>query len=264
MTPVGMALLVPLLVGCFIATGAEAKNLELIAPNIPPHFNADGRGRIGDVVREALNRCGHSVHFTMVPFGRHWKDYTDNSSFDGLATAEADQEFPGYSTKAFMHLQDGASVIGDHGLASITSVDQLKGKRVVAFPDADKILDIQALVPDFKSFNMRADRFDQIRPLFAARADAILADGLITANFIRVVRERARAGLEPDIEPNLPILFRKIFAAGPQRLYFHEQAISLDFDRCVQELRVNNEIERITKPYVDAYRDILGDQYPNY
>lgn len=249
---------------CFNPTDAESKDLRLIGPNIPPHFDADGRGRIADVVRKTLERCGHSVNFTMVPFGRHWKDYTDNTSFDGLATAEADQKFPGYTTKPFMHLQDGATVVADQGLASITSVDQLRGKRIVAFPEADKILGIEALVPQFKGFSMRADRFDQIRPLFAARADAILADGLITANFIRILRERARAGQEPDVDPTRAVVFRKVFSAGPQRLYFRDQAIARDFDRCFQELLTSGEVERITKPYVDRYRDILGDQYPNY
>jgi hypothetical protein len=252
------------LLAAFLAHAAQARNLEIIAPNIPPHFDADGRGRIADVVRAALERCGHTIHFTIVPFGRHWKDYTDNAGFDGLATAEADQEFPGYTTRPFMHLQDGATVLAEEGLAEITAVGQLAGKRIVAFPAADEILGIQAVVPRFKSFSMRADRFDQIRPLFAGRVDAILADGLITANFIRIIRERANAGQEPDIDPGRAVVFRRIFAAGPQRLYFRDESIARDFDRCFQDLLADGDVERIATPYVDRYRDILGDQYPNY
>lgn len=245
------------------AHDAVAIDLRMVAPDIPPHFDREGRGRIGDVVRAALERCGHTVRFTMVPFGRHWKDYADNSAFDGLATAEADQTFPGHSTKPFIHLQDGATVVAGQGLDQITSVDQLKGKRVVAFPAADEILGIEAAVPHLKSFSMRADRFDQIRPLFADRADAILADGLITAHFIDFLREKAQAGSEPDIDPTRPVIFRKIFAAGPQRLYFRAAAIAADFDRCIWELRASGEVNRITKPYVDRYRKILGNQYPD-
>ncbi|MPZ35407.1 MAG: ABC transporter substrate-binding protein [Rhodospirillales bacterium] len=242
---------------------AEAREVHMIAPEIPPHFDKSGHGRIADVVRAALERCGHRVRFTVVPFGRHWKDYADQTSFDGLATAEADQTFPGYSTKPFMRLQDGATVRGAGGLEAIASVDQLKGMRVLAFPAADKILGIEALVPQFKSFGMRADRFDQLRPLFADRADAVLADGLITANFIMVLRDRARAGLEPSIDPTSRVVFRKIFASGPQRLYFRDAVIAADFDRCVGELRTSGELVRIAKPYVDQFRDILGDQYPD-
>jgi polar amino acid transport system substrate-binding protein len=253
-----------LLASFFLVIRAEAKELRMIAPIIPPHFDKDGTGRIGDVVRSVLERCGHSVKFTMVPFGRHWKDYADNESFDGLATAEADQVFPGYTTKPFMHLQDGATVAANSGLGGITSIEQLRGKRIVAFPDADKILGIGNVVPQFKSFSMHADKVDQIRPLFAGRADAILADGMITAHFIQIIRERGLAGKEPEFDPSQGVTFRKIFAIGPQRLFFREEAIARDFDRCFHELVTSGEIERLTKPYLDRYRDILGDQYPNY
>ncbi|HSI01526.1 MAG TPA: hypothetical protein VLA02_13065 [Reyranella sp.] len=235
----------------------------MIVPEIPPHFDKSGRGRIADVIRLALKRCGHEVRFSSVPFGRHWKDYIDNPSFDGLATAEADQTFPGYSTKPFMQLQDGATVRAGTGLETISSATELAERRVLAFPEADRILGIENLVPQFRSFGMRAERFDQLRPLFAGRTDAILADGLITAHFISVLRARAGAGLEPDLDSGTRLVFRRIFAGGPQRLYFREQAIATDFDRCVGELRASGELTAAAKPYVDQFRDVLRDQYPD-
>ncbi len=197
----------------------------------------------------------------MVPFGRHWKDYADNTSFDGLATAEADQTFPGYSTKPFIHLQDGATVLGGR-LSTITSVEELRGMRVVAFPAADRILGIEKWVPQFKSFSMHAERFDQLRPLLANRTDVILADGLITAHFVTLLRERAQAGLEASVDPAKQVLFRRIFAAGPQRLYFRDAALAADFDRCAEALHAEGAVVRIAKPFVDRYRDIVGNQYP--
>jgi polar amino acid transport system substrate-binding protein len=253
-----------LLASVFLVIGAEAKELRMIAAIVPPHFDKDGTGRIGDVVRSVLERCGHSVKFTMVPMGRNWKDYSDNESFDGMATAEADQVFPGYTTKPFMYLQDGAFVAANSGLGGITSVEQLRGKRIVAFPDADKILGIGNVIPQFKSFSMHADKVDQVRPLLAGRADALLGDGLITAHFIQIIRERGLAGNEPEFDPSQGVIFRKIFVAAPQRLFFREEAIARDFDRCFQELVTSGEIERLSKPYLDRYRDILGGQYPNY
>ena len=236
----------------------------MIAPMIPPHFDDQGNGRIGNVIQATLAACGYSVIFTIVPFGRHWKDYEDFESYDGLATAEADQEFSGFTTKPFVHLQDGATVLVGSGLDTIMSVEELHGKRIVAFPNADKILGIESSVPAFKSFRMRPNRFDHVRPLLSGRADAILADGLITANYISVVRARAEADQEPDLDINRSVVFRKIFAPGPQRLYFREAAIAQDFDRCFQELLVKGEIERIAKPFVDRFRDVLSDQYPNF
>jgi len=52
----------------------------MIGPYMPPHFDNDGNGRIGDVIKATLQSCGHTVSLTIVPFGRHWKDYEDNKN----------------------------------------------------------------------------------------------------------------------------------------------------------------------------------------
>lgn len=243
---------------------AHAREVHIVAPTIPPHFDEQGKGRIGDVVRATLTRCGHEMHFTMVPFGRHWKEYQDSASFDGLATAEADQTFPGFSTLPFMHLQDGATVMAKRGLQAITSVSELKDRHVVAFPNARQILGIEADTGTFASYAERSNRFDQLRPLFADRVDAILADGLITAHFIGVLTAGARAGQEPGIDPSRQFVFRKIFQSGPQRLFFRDQALTSDFDHCFKQLLNEGEVARIVQPYLDRYRAIVGDQYPSY
>ena len=257
-----------LVLGTFVAvvsvmamwTG-QAKEITMVAPLIPPHFDEQGRGRIGDIISTVTKYCGHSVTFRMVPFGRHWADYKEHN-FAALATAEADQEFPGYTTKPFIHLQDGASVIEGSGLENAIGVESFAGKRIISFPGAQKILGIEHLIPTFASFKNQAKRFDQIRPLLAGRADAIFADGLITAYFLRLVRQRGEAGQEPDVDTTIRTKFRRIFAKGPQRLYFRDKALAEDFDRCHMELEATGELDRIAKPYVERYRSIVGDQYP--
>lgn len=243
------------------AGSCHAMEIRMIAPVIPPHFDEQGGGRIGDIISTVMKHCGHSVSYRMVPFGRHWDDYR-NQDIDGLATAEADQKFPGYSTKPFVHLQDGATVLVGSGLENATTIDDFAGKRIISFPNAQKILGIEHLIPTFASFKNQAKRFDQIRPLLAGRTDAIFADGLITAHFLELVRERGKVGLEPDVDSTIKTKFRRIFAKGPQRLYFRDKAIADDFDRCHQELEVTGELDRIAQPYVDRYRSILDDQYP--
>ncbi len=260
-----MNLLVVLIVASgLMITGwnVQAKDILMIAPLIPPHFDEQGNGRIGDVIQATLAECGHTVRFEMVPFGRHWKDYRDFSKYDGLATAEVDQIFPGFTTRPFHHLQDGAMVLANSDLTKIQNVYELEGKRIVTFPKADKILGITHLVSQFKSFSMRSERFDQVRPLLAGRTDAILADGLITAHFLFLLKERAEAGKEPDIQWS-PVVFRRIFNKGPQRLYFRDKSIARDFDKCHEILEDRGDLERITKPYLDKYQEIIKDQYPN-
>ncbi len=113
------------------------------------------------------------------------------------------------------------------------------------------------------AFTMVSDRFDQLRPLLAGRSDVVLADGLITAHFIHQLKERIEAGKEPHIQWS-PVVYRRIFAKGPQRLYFRDKTVSEDFDRCYKILEERGEVERITKPYLEKYRAILKDQYPSY
>lgn len=245
-----------------MAGGAGAREVVMVAPEIPPHFDANGNGRIGDVVRAALKECGHSVSFRVVPFGRHWEDYRADKSLDGLATAEADQVFPGTSTAPFMHLQDGATVPADGPHKGISGVEALRGARVVAFPNADKILGIQSLVPEFASFATRANRFDQLRPLFAGRADAVLADGLITAHFAGLLRQRVQAGEESQAVVARETSFRRIFAPGPQRLYFRDAGLAADFDRCFALIKGDGRAERLAEPYLRRYQGAVGDQYP--
>lgn len=246
----------------FLSHGAASDSIRMVAPLIPPHFQEDGSGRIADVVSSALSDCGHQVEFVLVPFGRHWEDYRSDESLDGLATAEADQVFPGTTTQPFMHLQDGATVAAHSELSGITSAQQLAGKRVVAFPGADGILGIKDLVPGFESFAMRANRFDQLRPLLAGRADSILADGLITAHFIGVLRQRAEQGEEQGLDVAEKVQFHKIFNPGPQRLYFRRAELAADFDRCFAALKESGKATQLAQPYVEKYRDIVGDQYP--
>lgn len=238
-----------------------AREIRMVAPIIPPHFDEQGSGRIGDIISAVMKHCGHSVTYQMVPFGRHWSDYKDQD-IDGLATAEADQEFPGYTTKPFVHLQDGATVIEGSGLESTTTVGAFAGKRIIGFPNAQKILGIEHLIPVFASFKNQAKRFDQVRPLLAGRVDAIFADGLITAYFLQLVRERGKVGKEPDVDTTIKTKFHRIFAKGPQRLYFRDKAITDDFDRCHQEMEATGELDRIAQHYVEQYRSIVGDQYP--
>ncbi len=248
-----------MIIGC----NAQAKDILMIAPLIPPHFDEQGNGRIGDVIQATLAECGHTVRFEIVPFGRHWKNYNDYSKYDGLATAEADQVFPGFTTRPFHHLQDGAMVLENSDLAKIQNVYELKDKRIFSFPKADKILGISHMVSQFKSFSMRSDRFEQVRPLLGGRSDAVLADGLISAHFILQLKERIEAGKEPHIQWS-PVVYRRIFAKGPQRLYFRDKTLSENFNRCYKTLEERGDVERITKPYLEKYQTIIKDQYPSY
>jgi polar amino acid transport system substrate-binding protein len=245
-----------------LAVAASAADIRFVAPDIPPHFEPGEKGRIGEPMALALAQCGHRARLELVPFGRHWKTYAEDAQYDALATAEADQRFPGFSTEPFMHLQDGATVLAEGGMAEVGNVSELAGKRVIAFPDARRILSIDAAVPRFAYYLELGDRHDQLRPLFAGRVDAVLADGLITARFINGMRTDLQREKAVGIDPTIKVRFRRLFAPGPQRLYFRSEAVARDFDRCWKALVATGEAARIAEKYIQPYRAILADQYP--
>lgn len=237
----------------------------MIGPNIPPQIDENGRGRIGDVIKASLLNCGHTVRFTIVPFGRHQQEYMENPAYDGLAIADTDrQDLPGYATVPFHHLQYGALVLANSDLNKIDAIEALHDKRVLVSLKADRLPGITEQVAKFSTFVEHHYNFDKIRLLLSGRTDAILGDGLVMADAFAQIRERTQLGQEPYIDPSVSIVFRKLFPRSPQQLYFRDQSITEAFNGCYKHLLQQGLIDKITRPYVEKHRAVLNDQYPNH
>ncbi|MEE4376434.1 MAG: hypothetical protein V2J55_02835 [Candidatus Competibacteraceae bacterium] len=246
----------------YLSTG-YAKEIHMIAPDIPPQIDENGRGRIGDVIKVTLLNCGHTVRFTIVPFGRHWREYIETSYYDGLAMADAQhQDIPGYATEPFHHLQYGAFVVADSDLNNLKTLEDLQNKRVLASRSVSTLPSITGQVPKFSAFVKYHHDLEKIRLLMSGRTDAILGDGLIMADAFAQIQERIRSGQEPYVDPSVLVIFRKLFPSSPQRLYFRDQSIAKDFNRCYNDLLQQGLIDKIARPYVEEHHDVLNGQYP--
>lgn len=247
----------------FPARAGLADQLVIVAPELPPMFNADGTGRDALIIREALGACGHGVRFRIVPMGRHWGDYGTGAA-DGVAVVPPAMRLPGWASEVYARYQNGASVLKSSGLA-VNSLADLVGKRVITFAGGVEILPgLREIADRFADLRERADQMVHSNLLFAGRVDAVLADGLIFAEYNRQLRERSATGQHLPFDPNQAVVFTAIFPPSPYTVVFRNERLRDDFNRCLAVLSVTGRIDDIARAAVEPYRDTVGNRYLGY
>ena len=109
-----------------------------------------------------------------------------------------------------------------------------------------------------------AEQETQARLLFAGRADAIIGDGMIFAQFNQNLRRRASRGEAMPFDPMQTVRFKAIFPPSEYQMRFRDATVAADFDRCFTQLDEQGRIDAINRTYVDDYRATLGQQYLDY
>ncbi|MDX1738970.1 MAG: transporter substrate-binding domain-containing protein, partial [Alphaproteobacteria bacterium] len=166
----------------------------------------------------------------------------------------------GFVSVPYVKFHNGVSVLSSSGMQP-GSLSDLGGKKVVAFAGADSILPgVADAKSSMKSYTEKSDQLSQSRLLFAGRADAVLGDGLIFAEYNAQLREEAKNKKLP-FDPNQEVSFYAIFDPTPYTMVFRSDDIQKDFDRCYGELKANGTIEAINTKYVDMHRDVVGTEY---
>ena len=251
------------------ALPASARPVTVLAPELPPMMSTDGTGREASIISETLAACGHEAHFKVVPFGRHWNDYRDSTQaggqgggqVDAVSTVPAGMEMPGTRSAPYILYQNGASVLKSSGL-TVQSLADLAGKRVITFSGAPDVLPgLRAAIPSFGDFRERADQMVHSNLLFAGRVDAVLADGLIFAEYNRQLQEKAKAAGGLPFDPAQPVQFTAIFPPTAYSMVFRDEQLRADFDRCLVELKAKGRLDAIDREWVARYSATVGDRY---
>lgn len=247
------------------ALPAAARPVTILAPELPPMMTAAGTGREASIIKEALAACGHEAHFKVLPFGRHWNDYRDGvqagGQVDAVATVPPGMEMPGSRSVPYIFYQNGASVLKSSGL-TVRSLADLAGKRVITFSGAPDVLPgLRAAIPSFGDFRERADQMVHSNLLFAGRVDAVLADGLIFAEYNRQLQEKAKSAGGLPFDPAQPVQFTAIFPPTSYSMFFRDESLRADFDRCFAELKAKGRVDAIDREWVARYAATVGDRY---
>ncbi|PWC34594.1 ABC transporter substrate-binding protein [Azospirillum sp. TSO35-2] len=222
---------------------------------------SDGTGREASIIGEAFAACGHQVRFKVVPFGRHWADFRDGAPADAVSTVPAGVDLPGERSVPYILYQNGASVLKSSGLR-VGSLADLAGKRVITFAGAPDVLPgLRAAIPSFGDFRERADQMVHSNLLFAGRVDAVLADGLIFAEYNRQLMEKGKAGAGLPFDAGQEVVFTAIFPPTPYSMVFRDHGLRAEFDRCFAELKASGRVDAIDRAAVARYAATVGDRY---
>lgn len=238
---------------------AQAADLVISAPVLPPHMTDQGDGREADIVRETLERCGHEVTFETRFFGAHWKRYRQSERIDAVTTVPPGMDLPGHATDIYVRYQNGVSVLAnsDHDIAALSD---LRGLDIVTFENGLSILGIADKRDMFGSVREVADQEVHSRLLFGERVDAVLSDGLIFAAHNRDLREQ---GVEAyDVTQD--VRFKAVVPPSKYVMAFRDRAIRDDFNRCFDKLKADGRVAEINKTYIDRFRETVGKQYLGY
>lgn len=258
-------LVIGLIAGVFTAMGpALARDLVIVAGNLPPQMDESGQGREATIIRETLAECGYRVRFRIYPFTRHWSAYRMLPDVDGVATVPDDMPQGSHPSRPYIRYQNGASVLASANRPPAALAD-LAGKHVVTFAGGQEILPgLADFAPKLGSLREQIDQLIHANLLFSGRVDVVLSDGLIFAEYNRQLQDRVRQGDRLGFDPFLPVRFRAIFPPTAYHMEFRNAAVRDDFDRCYATLAASNRIAAINRAWIEPYRGMVGDQYLGY
>jgi len=248
------------LTAAVMSSSVQADTIEILAGDLPPMFFEDGTGREAELITGAMERCGHSVRFTIQPFTRHWTSY-ENGEADAVATVPLGMPLKGTSTSAYIEYQNGVSYLAE-GDNSFPTLDALSGHSVIAFKGASEILPgFGDVTSSFSDYREVTDQITQSRMLFGKRVDAIVGDGMLFAEYnSQLVNQKDSL----KFDPTQPVSFQALFEPSPYAIVFRDAELAAAFDRCFSEMKEDGTVDQINKAWVDKYRATLGSSYLQY
>ena len=233
---------------------ASGKTINIVAGLIPPEMNRDGTGREADIIRTALT-LGSSgepgvkaakVRFFVEPFALHWHSYDIDKRFDAVSTVPGVVKIDGYKSMFYIMYRNGIGVLRDRE-SPVTSLEQLKGKRVVAFPGAWNVLpELNRL--DRGYFTLFIEQPDQrlhSLMLFNGTVDAVIADAMIFAHF------NAEVSKDGGVKARPVQFFAEGFQPTCYRMVFRKAEYRDLFDDGLRKMIERNQLLTIDRTYVD-------------
>ena len=231
---------------------ALAEDLEVRMAEIPPHMDVGGEGREADIIRAISKACGWTVMFDVEPFTRHWRSF-ESGDGDAVGTVPIGMTLGGIQTDSYVTYRNGVTMLDATGITP-TSLEDLAGLDVVAFAGATDVLPgLLEARAGFSSYREVGDQLSHSRLLFAGRVDAILGDGMITAEYNR----RLANGPILAVDASQPTTFSPIFEPTRFAMVFRDPDRAMAFDACLDQSR--EAIAAINAAYVERYRDAIGE-----
>src|SRR5450756_814170 len=225
----------------------EQKKFYIAAALVPPYMNENRTGREADIITAALGMgdrkpvAPERIQFIVEPFSRHWFSYQNDKRFAVVATVPGFLELEGYKLKYYIMYRNG---IGSFASSDPIDLAHLRGKRVVTFPGASRVIpELGSLPKDFFAlFVEREHQRDHSEMLIRGQVDAVIADAMIFAHYNGMVL----GGRGPS-----PV-FTDAFAPTCYVMVFRNAEYRDVFDSGLAKMIESGQLRRIDERYIQS------------
>lgn len=239
-----------------VSVSVSAQSITILAPEIPGHSQADGKGRDIEIVSKVLGRCGYEAEYVVQPYGRHIRSFEDRSEFDGVMTVPLADETPWHGTAAYIWYQNGVVYVRSR-TGRIRDLVELSGRPVVTFAKGKQILELESEIGSTDDVYEIPNQSLHPEMLLRGRVDAVLAEFLA----FEVVFDQIIEG-----DPDLARLARfsdirmvPLFKPTPYKMVFRDAEIAAAFDQCFNQLLAEGELMEIGSEYITTVADLFEE-----
>ena len=232
-----------------ISTFSNARSVTLgISFSIPPYVILENDSGLElDIIKAAFSVTGHDVIPRYMPLDRSFKLY-EKKDLDGVINVKKGM-VKGHYSGDVITFQNCAITLRKKAF-KIDSIADLKGKRVVAFQNAKKLLGIpfSEVIGGLAYYHEVARQRLQINMLFLDRTDAVILDRNIFGYFRRKVYESL------DIPQSIiaqKVVYHCVFKPAKYKIAFHDGMLRDDFDKGLKVIRDNGTYDNIQRSYRD-------------
>lgn len=256
-----------LLAGLASAAGnAVAQDRFTVAvPRVPPHVFQSGEGRDTSSLRVLLECAGiRDPRFQVFTFPRHWVGFLVAGDIQAISTVPGDGGLVDppkggqvFFTEPYIQYVNGAITLAP---LQVRSLSDLAGRRAISFVGGSAILPgLADAIRGMAAYRETGDQQVHSALLFSREVDAILADGLIVAEYNRRLAEEPKGAL--NFDPTQRVTFTPLFPPTPYRAAFRDRALRDRVNACLTQTPVKDRLAAIHRNYVERYRDVVGDRY---
>jgi polar amino acid transport system substrate-binding protein len=239
MRPRQLSLLLILL----LPLACAAKDLRIaVGSTLPPYFIIkDDSGIEMDIIREAMSKAGYTISPIYLPFGEH-VDALRRGEVDCASTISEHWGLQAYLSDVMISYQNYAiSLAKDH--LNISRIKDLKGKSIIAFPNAHNILgkEYAAAVAGSSHYAEWGNQLLQANNLYLGRTQVIISDYRIFAYYTKKLAHKEYA--------QQPVVYHNLFPKSDYRLACSDKQVIDDFNKALRSLRAGNLYSRIIAKY---------------
>lgn len=232
-----------LLLILLLPLACAAKDLRIaVGSTLPPYFIIkDDSGIEMDIIREAMNRAGYTVSPIYLPFGEH-VDALRSGEADCASTISEHWGLHAYLSDVMISYQNYAISLAKNHL-NIARIEDLKGKSIIAFPNAHNLLgkEYAAAVAGNLNYHEWGNQLLQVNDLYLGRTQVIIADYRIFAYYTKKLAHKEHA--------RQPVVYHHLFPKSDYRLACSDKQVIDDFNKALRSLRAGDLYSRIIAKY---------------